>query len=196
MKKVLLMIVAAMVATVSVNAQERKHEVAFSLGWLSNSQVLDFYEDLGGAMSGAQFENEKYIGPISVEYFYHVKPWLGVGGIIAYGQNKQDVFFGHDKDGEIKNNYTSLLPAVKFDWLRKSHFGMYSKVAFGATMRNENYERAEGQPKRDYDEETVVHVNWQISAIGIEFGGEQLRGFAELGTGEQGVALAGLRYKF
>ena len=38
--------------------------------------------------------------------------------------------------------------------------------------------------------------NFQVSAIGVEVGSPKFRGFAELGYGEQGIALIGLRYKF
>ena len=40
------------------------------------------------------------------------------------------------------------------------------------------------------------HVNWQASLLGFEAGSPTIRAFAELGTGEQGIVLAGLRYKF
>ena len=101
---------------------------------------------------------------------------------------------GSDKIGESKNNYFTLMPAVKFDWLRKSHFGMYSKLAVGATLRSEEY-TSKNDSKRDYTDSTV-HLNWQVTAIGIEAGSTTVRGFAELGTGEQGVILAGVRCKF
>ena len=37
---------------------------------------------------------------------------------------------------------------------------------------------------------------FQATALGAEFGGEQFRGFVELGVGEKGLLCAGLRYKF
>jgi len=198
MKKNLIMAAVAMMTAMNVSAQngynETKHEVAISAGALSNSQIIDVFENLGGALVGAKFENETFTGPISAEYFYHVKNWLGVGGILAYGQNKQDVYLLGDKDGVSKNTYLTLMPAVKFDWLRKKNFGMYSKLAVGATMRNEKYDSYDASSKNSDDSE--VHVNWQISLLGIEAGGPTIRGFIELGTGEQGIALVGLRYKF
>ena len=198
MKKLLAMVAVAMMTAMNVSAQngydETKHEVAISFGVWSNSQVIDVFENIGGALVGAKFENESFTGPISAEYFYHVKNWLGVGGILAYGQNKQDVYFAGDKDGVIKNSYLTLMPAVKFDWLRKKHFGMYSKLAFGATLRNEKFTSDSNSRKDNSDSE--VHVNWQASLLGIEAGGPTIRGFLELGTGEQGIALIGLRYKF
>jgi len=198
MKKNLIMVAVAMMTAMNVSAQngydETKHEVAISAGALSNSQIIDVFENLGGALVGAKFENETFTGPISAEYFYHVKNWLGVGGILAYGQNKQDVYLLGDKDGVSKNTYLTLMPAVKSDWLRKKNFGMYSKLAVGATMRNEKYDSYDASSKNSDDSE--VHVNWQISLLGIEAGGPTIRGFIELGTGEQGIALVGLRYKF
>ena len=198
MKKFFVMIAVAMMTAMSVNAQngydETKHEVAISAGALSNSQIIDVFETIGGSLVGAKFENESFTGPISAEYFYHVKNWLGVGGILAYGENKQDVYLLGDKDGVSKNTYLTLMPAVKFDWLRKKHFGVYSKLAVGATLRNEKYDSVDASSKDDSDSE--LHVNWQVSLLGIEAGGPTIRGFLELGTGEQGIALIGLRYKF
>ena len=198
MKKFLVMAAVAMMTAMSVNAQngydDTKHEVAISYGIDSNSQIIDVFEEIGGIMVGAKFENEKFFGPISAEYFYHVKNWLGVGGIFAYGQNKQDIMSGKDKIGESKNNYYTLMPAVKFDWLRKKNFGMYSKLAVGATLRSEKYDSNNNSNNDSTD--STVHVNWQASLLGFEAGSPTLRGFLELGTGEQGIVLVGVRAKF
>ena len=198
MKNYLVMAAFAMMTAMSAQAQsngyDTKHEVAISYGIDSNSQIIDAFEEIGGAMFGGKLENEKYFGPISAEYFYHAKPWLGVGGILAYGVNTQDVMSGSDKIGESKNSYLTLMPAVKFDWLRKKNFGMYSKLAFGATLRNEKYD-GYNNSNNDYTD-SEVHVNWQATLLGIEAGSPTVRGFAELGTGEQGIILAGVRVKF
>lgn len=198
MKKIISIVAVVLMTAMSAQAQsngyDTKHEVAISYGIDSNSQIIDAFETIGGAMVGARFENESFTGPISAEYFYHVKNWLGVGGILAYGQNKQDVYLLGEKDGVSKNSYLTLMPAVKFDWLRKKHFGMYSKLAVGATLRNEKYDSDKASSK-DYSD-SEVHVNWQLSLFGIEAGSPTIRGFLELGTGEQGIILAGVRYKF
>ena len=198
MRKYLVLVATAMMIAMNVKAQngydETKHEVAISYGIDSNSQIIDAFEEIGGAMFGAKLENEKFFGPISVEYFYHVKNWLGVGGIVAYGVNTQDAMSGSDKIGESKNSYCTLMPAVKFDWLRKKNFGMYSKLAVGATLRSEKYD-SNNNSNNDYTD-SEVHVNWQASFIGLEAGGPTIRGFLELGTGEQGMVLAGVRLKF
>ncbi|MCR4809748.1 MAG: hypothetical protein K5896_07800 [Prevotella sp.] len=183
----------------SVQAQsngydDTMHEVAVSGGAGSNSQIIDGFENLSSVLVGATTKNEKFTGPVSAEYFYHMKNWLGVGGILAYGQSKQDVYFLGVKEGVNKNTYLTLMPAVKFDWLRKKYFGMYSKLAVGATLRNEKY-NGDAPSDKDYSD-SEFHVNWQVSLLGMEAGSPVIRGFIELGTGEQGIILAGLRYKF
>ena len=197
MKKILFLVAAAMMAATSVNAQdsfdEPKQEVAISLGGLSNSDIITVFENLGAGLIGVTVDNDSFLGPISAEYFYHVKPWLGIGGIVVYGQMSQDVYLmGKDKgkDGDLKNHYFTVMPAVKFDWLRKKNVGLYSKLAIGATLRNEQVDYLDAD-KEGYDE-SDWHVNWQASLIGVEVGGVHLRGFLELGTGEQGIGLIGL----
>jgi hypothetical protein len=86
------------------------------------------------------------------------------------------------------------MPSVKFNWLRKDHFGMYSKLAAGVSLCNF---KSENENKNSESEtENQVKFNWQASLIGIEAGGSRLRAFAELGFGEQGIGLLGIRYKF
>jgi hypothetical protein len=98
------------------------------------------------------------------------------------------------KDGKATNTYYTLMPAVKFNWLRKKHFGMYSKLGFGATLRSESVD-SDDPTEKDYSN-SAVHVNWQVSALGIEAGSPKVRGFVEFGVGEQGMAQVGVRYKF
>ena len=190
-------LMTAMSAQAQSNGYDTKHEVSVSYGIDSNSQWLDVLENttlIIASGATASFDNDRFLGPISVEYFYHLKPWVGVGGIFAYGSNKQDILFSGKKDGELKHSYYTLMPAVKFDWLRKKHFGMYSKLAVGMTLRTENIE--DSDPSVKSEDNTMMHLNWQASFLGIEAGSPTVRGFAELGFGEQGIILAGVRYKF
>ena len=200
MKKILLMAVAALIATVNVSAQEgydTKHEIGISYGFGSNSDIINgFGGGLGKALGGARSENRMRFGALSAEYFYHVSEVIGVGGILSYARYKEDVYWRSDdtKSGVDTNNYFTIMPSVKFNWLRKDHFGMYSKLAAGVSLCNF---KSENENKNSESEtENQVKFNWQASLIGIEAGGSRLRGFAELGFGEQGIGLLGIRYKF
>jgi hypothetical protein len=87
------------------------------------------------------------------------------------------------------------MPSVKFNWLRRDHWGLYSALSAGVMFVSDkvssNYH---GDRKADSD--NVTCFMFQVTGIGIEAGGEALRGFAELGFGEKGALCAGLRYKF
>ena len=92
MKKIFLLAVAAVMATVSVSGQDAyadmKHEMAITSGGLSLSQFIDLGMlsiDLG------QQDNVMYSlngHAYTVEYFYRIKKWLGVGGMLMYGNGK------------------------------------------------------------------------------------------------------------
>ena len=113
MKKILFCLVVAMMATTNMNAQnsydEHKQEIAISLGGLSNSDIITGFEKIGEALVGVSTDNEKFFGPISAEYFYHLKPWIGVGGIIAYGQMSEDMYFSKKKETKDELNKSFLL---------------------------------------------------------------------------------------
>lgn len=198
-KTILVMLAATLFCGTSMNAQQvdygNKHELAITYGMFSNSEYMSFLEDLvttsitGGVMS---YDNEKFFGPLTLEYFYRVKPWLGVGGIGAIAISNKDIFFDKKESGTSRGIYFSVLPAVKADWLRRKHFGMYSKLGVGVTVLSLQDKLDTG----DKESGTAAAFNWQLSLIGLEAGSNSLRGFAELGFGEQGVLLAGIRYKF
>lgn len=209
MKKTFLMAVTALMMAINMNAQEgyedTKHEVSIALGVGSTSQLFDTYEDIGNALFGWDSKDEKYIGPISAEYFYHINKWLGIGSIFVFGNYKVNLYdngygyYSYSRNNSNKRlgkkscNYYTLLPTVKFNFVRKTHFGLYSKAGLGVTYRTES---TEYNFDNDYDTDKSFLLNWQLSFIGVEAGSPYLRGFAELGLGEQGVVCAGLRYKF
>ena len=98
----------------------------------------------------------------------------------------------HEKVGETKRNFFSIMPSFKCYWVNKNHFGLYSKVAAGVGFLKNKSKNFELNKEND---ETNTYFMFQASFIGAEFG-SKFRGFVELGVGDQGFALAGIRYKF
>ncbi len=177
---------------------ENRHEISVSYGVAPNTRWIDFYSDVIPAMYGVEYKNSHYVGPIGLEYFYHTSPLIGVGAVAVFATNNEDGFFEDVKDSYFKRSYFTFMPSVKFNWLRKHHWGLYSKLAVGATYADlscEDYD-ANGKKNGDKITEKDLLFNYQASLIGVEAGGDHVRGFAEFGLGEQGIALAGLRFKF
>lgn len=200
MKKILVMVAVAIMTAVSVNAQNgydnTKHEIAVSYGVLSNSTWMSIGDVMGTVLTfgAVKYSDGKFTGPIAVEYFYHVNPLVGVGAIGAYACEKKDMLIAGENYGEAKNTFITVMPAAKFNWLRTKNFGLYSKVGAGLTFvsRKEDYTK----PNAENQSDSKVGFNFQASALGIEAGSPNIRAFLELGVGEQGVLLGGLRAKF
>lgn len=182
--------------SMSAQAQndEVKHEIGISYGgpptsfWASlGTHLADaFFQSVGGA----KYESTSYFGSLSAEYFYHAEPSIGIGGILCLSQDNDDIISGGVKVGDRTIRYITVMPAVKWDYLRRDHFGMYLKAAAGYSFRHLG-ETFKGQDESKND----GMFNVQVSLLGLEGGGRRLRGFFELGFGEQGIVLAGLRYK-
>ena len=178
--------------------EETRHEMAVSYGTIPNSIWIDVLSDVIPAIFGEKADDKGYIGPIGLEYYYHTSPLVGVGAVAVLATNNENAYQKETLDSHRIRSYYTLMPSVKFNWLRKAKWGMYSKVALGATLAHSCKQNYNDNGKLTGDKETHndVFFNFQASLIGVEAGGQQARGFVELGLGEQGIALAGVRYKF
>lgn len=189
---------------VPVQAQEEmetRHEIGVTYGAVPNSVWVDVFTDVIAAMFGESHENNKYFGPIGLEYYYHTSPLIGVGAVAVFTTNKEDAFYNTELTGHHTKSYITVMPSVKFNWLRKNNWGLYSKLAAGATYTHfsfEDYDIDNTTGKKTTEKTTAKDLlfNFQASLIGVEAGNQRVRGFAEFGVGEQGVALAGVRFKF
>ena len=197
-----MMVAVAMMTAASANAQNEnlKHELGISYG----AGVSTIGDGIGNAIGrgiwevgigGYEWKDSKQFGTLGLEYFYHTdNPKLAVGGILTYAQFGEDVYNKSKgiMTGERTRHYISVMPALKYYWVNNNNFGVYSKLAAGPMMMIEK-EKDDEINKDGTD--SHFYFMFQASLIGVEFGG-RLRGFAEIGAGEQGIVLAGLRYKF
>ena len=191
MKKLLVMVFAAMTVSTSVYAQsdEPKNELGVFYGIGSVSDIISTY---AAGFSFSTGDQTGFWGPIGVEYYRHLTPLIAVGGVLEYAGCKLDKPAG--EPGDMKVTYFTMMPSVKFNWLRKTSFGMYSALSAGMMIASI---KVGDEYKNDPEikDETVADFMFQITALGMEVG-KNLRGFGELGLGEKGIICAGLRYRF
>lgn len=93
----------------------------------------------------------------------------------------------------MKTNYYTFLPAVKFSWLRKKNWGLYSKAGLGVSVRYQKWNWYDVSHTNDSDTDFIL--NFQGTPIGVEYGNQYYWGVLELGMGEQGIVNAGIRIK-
>ena len=200
MKKILVIAVAAMMATVCAKAQneELKNEIGISYGagvsLLGDAFGNSLLSGIFDSMANRQWTNDKQFGTLAVEYFRHLNgdPKLAVGGIVTYAQFGEDVVNRDNpsqKYGDRMRRYISVMASVKYSWIDKNYWALYSKLAAGPMilLAKTTGDKTESDNK--------LYLMGQASLLGVEFGA-QVRGFVELGAGEQGIVLAGLKCKF
>ena len=176
------MVVAAMMATMNVNAQNEdlKHEIGVSYGG-GISLIADGIGNAVGrglweGITGYEWTNDKQFGTLAVEYFYHTNdPKLAVGGIVTYSQYGEDVVKKDSRQvpGERPRRYISVMPSVKYYWVNKNHFGLYTKVAAGAMLLSE---KSKDKEINKDESNSKIYFMGQLSPVGVEFGGK-FRGF-------------------
>lgn len=211
--------------SMNAQAQEQDYyftndEVAISIGGATNSQILGAFSDVfsamgsvlvtsamtGGQYSGyTSYDNEKTIPALSLEYFHHMSKTISIGGIIGFNGTSSDMYCtlqknsgekSKEKVGTSSRYFFTVMPAVKFDWVRKKNIGIYSKVAIGITYRSEKEKQDNQDGEKELYNDSGIMGNFQASLLGIEAGSQKCRGFVELGVGEQGIISGGFRYKF
>ena len=192
MKKFLVMVAAAMTVALNVNAQdEPKNELGVFYGIESASNILSIYSTMFSAAAGDQ---SSWWGPIGLEYYHHISPVVAVGAVGVYaGCEAIDKETGHK---DLNETYISLMPSVKFNWLRKKNFGLYSAVSAGVMFASISIDSSVKASDPEAKDETLTSFMFQATALGAEFGSTKFRGFVEAGLGEKGTLCAGLRYKF
>ena len=200
MKKILVMVAVALMTATGIFAQNEqpKHEIGVSYGagisligdGIGNGLTNGIFD----AMNGRKWENSRELGTVAVEYFCHLNnPRLAVGGVVTYARMGEDVMYEKKKEGERTRRYISVMPAIKYYWVNKQHFGLYSKAAVGVMItsaKSENYK------DNTSNSDTDLNFMGQASPLGLEAGSQHIRGFFEAGIGEQGIFLIGLRCKF
>ncbi len=183
MKKIYLMVAVTIMTVANVNAQdELKNEIGVYYGFGSCSDIISTF---GTSFNFDRSDQTSMWGPVGVEYYYHVTPG------VAFGAMASIAGCTWSKNSDASSKYITVMPSVKFNWLRKTHFGLYSSLAAGIMFFSTSIKDENGKDKS----ENITSFMGHATALGAEFGGP-FRGFIELGFGERGMLSAGLRYKF
>ena len=199
MTKRITFLFAALMAVVTLQAQDEKprHEIGVSYG-VGVSMIGDgIGHSIGSGifdnLFGYEWTNKKEFGTLGLEYFYHLadNPRVALGGILTYARYGEDVEKGGVKQGDRKRTYVSLMPSVKYYYVDGKNFGLYSKAAVGVMLLN-----AKSTMGGQSESKSEARFMGQASLLGLEAGSQNFRGFLELGVGEQGIALVGLKCKF
>ena len=94
--------------------------------------------------------------------------------------------------GRLHRHILYFMPEVYVYWFKRSHVAMYSKI--GAGMRFNIEKKTYVHERYQYTRLEEKHFYFHAAPVGVEFGGQKWRGFAEIGYGAQGITQYGVRY--
>lgn len=190
MKRIITAVLAIVLCTATFAQTDREltdtQEITVNYGQVTVPQfVYSMAYAIGTIFSFGQLSMDeiKFKGAFGVEYHYWLNDRFTVGGM--FNLDKM-VGYRNKEDGTVDHfsmNVCSLAAASKISWFNHEHFGMYSKLAIGVS-------------RYIVDIDNSWAPAFQLTPVGCDFGGDTLRGVVELGVGNQGVALIGLKYNF
>lgn len=125
---------------------------------------------------------------LSGEGGYWIKDWLYVGGAFVWtgGFSRIEEYHVHKIIGYYNYDSFTLMPLVRFAWVRKGVVQLYSGVGIGV-----NFARAE-EPKQKYYEAVIAH---DLTFLGISVG-RNIFGYVDVGVGQRGIVSMGIGYRF
>ncbi len=98
----------------------------------------------------------------------------------------------------VDESMLCIMPTIRFYWLNHAHFAAYTRLAGGIGFHTIDEKDLNLHDDLDFDcgKKTKVKAAYQVSALGIEWGGQLIRGFAEGGYGYQGFISFGVKATF
>lgn len=152
---------------------------------------------LGTALTlgSSSFEMLVCTGVFGAEYQRYLHRSIAVGGsvscesiVLGFTPQTGTDEYGdpvHDSGRVHRSSVTviGVMPSVSFKWFSRSRVSMYSKLALGFML---------GIGGGVYSPGVAFH----LTAVGVDFGGQRLRGFMEAGAGCRGLINGGLRFCF
>lgn len=134
------------------------------------------------------------MGAVHFAFNYEINPWLELSIPIVYSRNWGTQNFPvridgvqHTKSGYLRDNWFSLIPSVRVNWMRNSWLSLYSRAGVGISLANRNR-------GIDNDLYSSPAFAWQFSPVGIEMG-RKVCFYLEAGYGFTGVINGGVKFK-
>lgn len=201
MKKAIFTFLALLIAVPKSHAIEPipEQEISFQYSTITAPQFINFFV---GAFSSAlslgtfTIDDMKCTGLFSVQYHHAVSKRIMLGCTTGY-EYASLVLKDKDgaiRDGSIGQHYVSILPSAKLYYNYNQHFGMYGKLQAGILMQMDK-SRVENDEVVD-EFQMNPSFSFHVVPFGCEFGGESIRGYAEVGWGYQGLITIGIKKSF
>lgn len=211
MKKLALTLALSMIFAPCLKAQDFNNEFDLSYGRASVPGVAYTFASVFATVLTFGYlapEDFHSTGAVTAGYWHYFSPRFSVGGDLAFENFKLrfSEYRGKDAEGQSLrepsdwNNmtFTSLMPGMKFQWVDRAHFGMYTKANVGGIWyHNDQIKvKADEENWEEHESSDDFGFAFQLSLIGIEGGNGHWRATTEIGWGMEGLVQVGVKYLF
>lgn len=130
-------------------------------------------------------------GTVSLGINYEITPWLELNVPFVYSHSKgwQPCVRGsEDISGGQKDDWFTLLPNLRINWVRNNWLSVYTRAGIGFGVGNR-------WVSIDQDQTVKAIFGWHVSPVGVEMGKGNFCFFVEGGYGFTGAVTAGIKLK-
>jgi hypothetical protein len=198
-KGLIFIFVLAVLAGRYAHSQEvvtGKNEIRIGYGFLTGPEMANSLMSLWPAIGidilkdTIKDYNCSAHGAATLEYNRFLNPWISVGGSLSVNPISTLITTKHGKELTWSYYVFSVMPKIKFTYMRKQIFSMYSGFEGGCAVI----------VWRDRQGSTTVSDNglsfaFQVTGFGIRVG-KEIGGYMEWGFGYRGVVNFGLSARF
>jgi hypothetical protein len=153
----------------------------------------DILFSFGDGMSLPDMEIEYAMGSYSLSYYYNIKRWLALGGLVSYSPQKsynnyynEDIYYNsiYYDTPRYRTHNLSLMGSVRFTYLNRQAVKLYSGGSLGFMHIFQND-----------DSKMQMGISMQMTMFGFSFGKKFYVG-GEIGYGVKGAFSMNVGYKF
>lgn len=216
MKRIFLFTLLLCAFTVALFAQkkeyfkEKKHELRLSYGSVNDSEYYDrfrypngyygnYYSNPFTASTNTYLGATKTTGVIGGSYLYNMSNLrFSFGGTLSYSGYSTDLKdrITDRKTGSIKGHNIALTPTVRYAWISKENFRLYSGIGWSFYMDITRYNLDNNNLDSPSKTESTFSNKLMVTPIGFSYGKDIfVFGEANIG-GRVGNFVGGVGYRF
>ena len=208
MKRLLSMCMVLLLATATYSQssadydwQAHRHNLSVGGGYMSGIYPFRTLIITIGSNIGDNGGQVQYYGSYGLQYHYQALSWLRAGAKLSYEGDGYRFYSSRDDEakatpiGYTTGHCAALMASCQFTYLNREHVKLYSGIDFGLGVYFLNKQYYDGYTDSDGNTHELQYVflpAFNLTALGVSFGGEQVYGLAELNLGYEAMLKLGI----
>ncbi|MBO7199175.1 MAG: hypothetical protein J6V26_03990 [Alistipes sp.] len=192
-------VAAILLGTLSIGMAQAQERHNISISWalgargnygLASHTALCYVGDLDNTPQEPREGSTLWLSA-TLDYGYKINEWFSVGGCAAWTAGLCNLYDNQTLEhwDTIHVDYLSLMPTVRFTWLRRSIVELYSSMGITAGIEHWiHYTNGKQHTYRPY-------LSYDVKPLGISIG-RKWYGFMETGYGARGILNVGVGHQF